>query len=107
MTRADEAQAALAFVELAEPRTDVALDAAVRQGVPVAGGEQRAFEIGIHAAIPWRAAVGVSHDATPRLSLCSIVPLKARAVTAIRSPAVAGAFYPAEPDALRRQLAQF
>lgn len=32
---------------------------------------------------------------------------KGSAVTFVRSPAVAGTFYPAEPDALRRQLAHF
>ncbi len=32
---------------------------------------------------------------------------KAEAMTAIRSPAVAGTFYPADPVALRRQVAGF
>jgi hypothetical protein len=39
--------------------------------------------------------------------LWRIVPLKARAVTVIRKPAVSGSFYPAQRDALERQLALF
>ena len=33
--------------------------------------------------------------------------MKARALAAIRLPAVAGTFYPAEPDVLERQLSRF
>ena len=39
--------------------------------------------------------------------MCSRSPLKARILTAIRPTAVAGTFYPAEPDVLERQLALF
>ena len=44
-----EAQAALPVVQLAQARADIALDAAIRQRVPVAGGKQVGAEVGVHA----------------------------------------------------------
>ncbi len=76
-------------MQLAEARADVALDAPVRQRVPVAGGEKRA-------------SIAVS-----MVVVCASSPLKARALTVIRPTAVAGTFYPAEPDVLERQLGLF
>jgi AmmeMemoRadiSam system protein B/AmmeMemoRadiSam system protein A len=69
-------------VQPAKAWADVALDAAVLQRMPVPGWKEGAFNHAFHA-------------------------LYLATMTAIRHPAVAGTFYPAERDVLERQLRSF
>src|SRR5215813_7487074 len=87
---AHKAEPALAFVQLAIARTNIALDASVRQIMPIAGWVTRNRLI--HAA---------PDLIFPQLYMVlSWRPGKMQ----LRKPAVAGSFYPAQPDRLRRQI---
>jgi hypothetical protein len=92
VARAHETKAPLAFVQLAEPRAELALQAAVGQGVPVAGQMRIEDQIG-HGQ-------EVAEGSIPQHSPST--PSRGRPAMTKRPPAVAGSFYPADPGALTR-----
>ena len=111
LTGAYEAQAALAFMQLAIARAHVALDAAVFQPVPVAGRHSRskngvaslayAFDRLIHGATTLNSR-DISYLAVRREQ--GKVRTGSQSGT-VRPPAVAGTFYPGRPERLQAELA--
>ena len=99
---AHEAEAALALVQLAEARADVALHAAVRQPMPVAGGDRPREGLD---PLAHRSMVRLRHrPASPRAGARpgrgDAARRRIRAYhggVRVRPPAVAGAFYPDDP----------
>src|SRR6266480_4869410 len=100
-----EAQASLPITQLAGSRAHVALHTAVVQRVPVARVDDRAFRRPYLQAL--RRLAHARNCAPVRADQYSCSMRGATAAHRSRRPAVAGVFYPRDPQTLRTVLAEF
>src|SRR6266513_1570570 len=100
-----EARASLPITQLAGSRAHVALHAAVAQRVPVARVDDRAFRRPYLQAL--RRLAHARNCAPVRADQYSCSMRGATAAHRSRRPAVAGVFYPRDPQTLRTVLAEF